>query len=212
MRGLSTLGLSLLAADKATLISFDIPGSGAKPGQGTAPITITDAGAVVGYYVGGEYVGHRFLRALGGRITTIDAPGAGTAAAQGTVPITGNPAGEVAGSEPVPEMGFCRGGKPDRHGAEELGGNPCATLVPAGEKAQAVRGAGFGPHTRLRTCSARLGCAESLQRNVKLGFVGLLALVDQAARHAYLLGKGCLVDLRPDEPIEIIGGHRLSRP
>ena len=107
----STLGLGLLAAEKATLISFDIPGSGTKPGQGTVAATIADLGAVTGCYVDGENVGHGFLRAPDGRVTTIDAPGAGSKAdpqcsfpaptgvpvAQGTYAANINLVGAVAG-------------------------------------------------------------------------------------------------------------------
>jgi len=77
--GVYMLGLAVSAgAQKGTIITFDAPGAGTDPGQGTIPNGIDPQGAVVGWYVDAGNVNHGFLRTPDGRFTTIDVPGAGT--------------------------------------------------------------------------------------------------------------------------------------
>ena len=80
-----------------TFITFDAPGAGTGPGQGTNPFNINPAGAITGPYVDASNVGHGFLRDKNGAITTFDAPGAGTGPFQGTVPFCNNPPAGITG-------------------------------------------------------------------------------------------------------------------
>jgi predicted membrane protein len=77
-----------------TITTFDAPGAGTGPGQGTIPYAITPAGLIGGQYVDSSDVNHAFLRARGGSITTFDVPGAEPF---GTVIRSINPAGVVTG-------------------------------------------------------------------------------------------------------------------
>jgi len=93
------LGVGVSAgAQKATIVTFDAPGAGTDPGQGTTPNGIDAQGAVVGWYVDAGNVNHGFLRTPDGRFTTIDVPGAGTGAGQGTVAFAINQAGAITGT------------------------------------------------------------------------------------------------------------------
>ena len=58
---------------------------------------ITPSGEIVGQYVDASNVGHGFVRARDGAITTIDDPDAGTGSNQGTFANMENPAGTIAG-------------------------------------------------------------------------------------------------------------------
>jgi len=64
------------------IIIFDPPGA-APPGTFTHDIN--PAGAIVGLYFDAMLMGHGFLRAPDGTITTFDVPGAGTGSGQGTL-------------------------------------------------------------------------------------------------------------------------------
>ena len=69
------------------ITSFDVPGAGTGPGQGTAMGTVDNlnsAGDISGNYVDPNNVYHGYLRTSGGIITAFDAPGAGTGPTQGT--------------------------------------------------------------------------------------------------------------------------------
>jgi len=79
-----------------TFITFDAPGAGTGRLQGTVPANINAPGAITGYYVDANYVGHGFVRASDGTITTFDVPDA----ANGTYPSGINPAGVVIGTFP----------------------------------------------------------------------------------------------------------------
>jgi hypothetical protein len=67
-----------------TITTFDAPGAGTGPRQGTLCFSINLAGVIAGEYVDGNDVLHGFVRATDGTITTFDAPGAGTGPGQGT--------------------------------------------------------------------------------------------------------------------------------
>ena len=77
-----------------TFITFDVPGAV----NGTFPTSINPAGAITGYSLDVNSVGHGFLRAKNGTITTFDAPGAGTTGSfPGTYAVGINPEGTIAG-------------------------------------------------------------------------------------------------------------------
>src|SRR5262249_38941473 len=81
------------------ITTFDIPGAGTGPGEGTFAGNINPAEAIAGRYVDASDVAHGFLRAPDGTITTFDAPNAGTGPGEGTFVFTGyclNPPGAIA--------------------------------------------------------------------------------------------------------------------
>src|SRR5438876_10698305 len=80
-----------------TITTFDAPGAGTGPGQGTLPFAINPAGTVLGYYIDVGDARHGFLRTRNGAITTFDAPGAGTGPGQGTDRFGVRRAGTVGG-------------------------------------------------------------------------------------------------------------------
>src|SRR5205807_3166206 len=75
-RGNTPLGVAI--------ITFDAPGAGTGPGQGTIPYAINQASTIAGSDLDASNVYHGFLRAAGGTITVFDAPGAGSGPCQGT--------------------------------------------------------------------------------------------------------------------------------
>ncbi len=79
------------------IITFDAPGAGTGPGQGTFAFNINPAGAIEGTYLDANNVNHGFLRSPDGTLTTFDAPGAGTGSGQGTVPFSINRWGAITG-------------------------------------------------------------------------------------------------------------------
>ena len=80
-----------------TITTFDAPGAGTGPGQGTQPFAINPAGLITGFYLDAGDVYHGVLRTPDGAITTFDAPGAGTGPGQGTRPFSINPGGTISG-------------------------------------------------------------------------------------------------------------------
>src|SRR6266480_3620896 len=86
-----------LIGPQPTITTFDAPGAGTGPGQGTLPFAINPAGTVLGYYIDAGDARHGFLRTPDGAITTFDAPGAGTGPGQGTTAFSINPADAAAG-------------------------------------------------------------------------------------------------------------------
>src|ERR1700757_2160730 len=59
------------------IITFDAPGAGTGPGQGTFALAISDpTGVITGDYLDAANVNHGFLRTRDGNITSFDAPGA----------------------------------------------------------------------------------------------------------------------------------------
>jgi len=74
-----------------TFITFDVPGAV----NGSYPVSINLAGAITGSYADADFLGHGFLRAENGSISTLDVPGAATF---GTVPSSINPADTITGS------------------------------------------------------------------------------------------------------------------
>ena len=79
------------------ITTFDAPGAGTGPGQGTVPQGLNVENAIVGSVIDSSGVDHGFLRSRDGSFTTFDAPGAGTSAGQGTFPLLNNIAGAITG-------------------------------------------------------------------------------------------------------------------
>jgi hypothetical protein len=67
-----------LRTPDGAITTFDVPGAGTGPGQGTFAGNINPAQAIAGRYVDASGVSHGFLRAPNGTITTFDAPNADT--------------------------------------------------------------------------------------------------------------------------------------
>src|SRR5437762_1678075 len=88
----------VLRAPDGTMTTFDVPGAGTGPFQGTLTFGINQAGTIEGDYVDPSDVTHGFVRASDGTITTFDVPGAGTGPGQGTVPENISTPGVVAGN------------------------------------------------------------------------------------------------------------------
>jgi hypothetical protein len=91
---------SFVRTKDGTITTFDVPGAGTGPFQGTEARGINPAGTIEGVYTDPSNVSHGFVRAKDGTITTFDAPGAGTGAGQGTAVFMGatNPAGATTGA------------------------------------------------------------------------------------------------------------------
>jgi len=86
-----------LIGPQPTIITFDGPGSGTGPGQGTIAFAINPAGTISGRYADAGGAIHAILRYPNGAIIAFDAPGAGTGPRQGVRPFSINPAGATAG-------------------------------------------------------------------------------------------------------------------
>jgi len=83
------------------IITFDAPGAGTAPFQGTFPAIqdgINAAGAVTGSSWDPNDVFHGYVRSANGVITMFDVPGAGTGAFQRTLPGGINDSGIIEGS------------------------------------------------------------------------------------------------------------------
>jgi hypothetical protein len=91
---------SFLRAPDGAVTAVDVPGAGTGAFQGTAFCAvdcINPKGAIAGSYYDANNVGHGFVRAPDGIITTFDISAAGTGAFQGTYPGGINPKGVIAG-------------------------------------------------------------------------------------------------------------------
>ena len=86
-----------LVGPQSTIITFDAPGAGTGPGQGTIAFAINPAGTISGRYADAGGAIHAIIRSPNGTIITFDAPNAGTGPRQGTRPFSINPAGATAG-------------------------------------------------------------------------------------------------------------------
>jgi hypothetical protein len=86
-----------LARSQHQFTTFDVPGSGTGPGQGTMVNGITADGSVAGWYIDTNNVNHGFVRSSNGTITKFDVPGSGTGAGQGTVALGMNDTGAITG-------------------------------------------------------------------------------------------------------------------
>src|SRR5213080_4942718 len=86
-----------LIGPQPTITTFDAPGAGTGPGQGTTAFSINPAGAAAGRYIDASDAFHGFLRTPDGAITTFDVSSAGTGPGQGTRANNINPSDAVAG-------------------------------------------------------------------------------------------------------------------
>jgi hypothetical protein len=96
----------LLRHADGSFTSFDVPGAGTGPGQGTGCpgcfAGLNQFGAIAGIYTDSNTVFHGFVRAPTGKFTSFDAPGAGTGNSQGTgcpsdCPVSLNDLGALTG-------------------------------------------------------------------------------------------------------------------
>src|ERR1043165_372924 len=76
-----------------TITTFDAPGAGTGPLQGTYATNIAPSGPIIGFSRDVNDVRHGFVRSQDGSFTIFDAPGAGTGAGQGTRAYSINPSG-----------------------------------------------------------------------------------------------------------------------
>src|SRR5215470_11323354 len=95
--GVLNFGKTPLLLRQPVITTFDAPGSGTGPGQGTIAFAINPAGTTAGYYNDAHGVFHGFLRTPDGVITTFNIPGAGTGRGEGTFAGNINPVGAIAG-------------------------------------------------------------------------------------------------------------------
>jgi len=152
--GLCALGIALAASagtPNMQFITFDVPPVGKLPGAGTGflqgtgcfwnlfrsydcSVILDESGAITGYYVDQNYVGHGFVRSPDGTITTFDEPEANTSAYSfaGTFPTGINDAGAIAG-EYVDSGGL-------QHGFLRSPDGRFTTLDPAGSSLTSVNG------------------------------------------------------------------------
>src|SRR6266699_3442044 len=89
-----------LIGPQPTITTFDAPGAGTGPGQGTIVFSVdclNPAGAITATSLDANNVFHGVLRAKDGAITTFDVPGAGTGAGQGNIPFCNNPVDAITG-------------------------------------------------------------------------------------------------------------------
>ena len=88
-----------------TFTTFDAPGAGTGPSQGTYPFGINAAGAISGWYVDASDVNHGFVRDRHGAIVEFDVPGAGTGPFQG--PNVYSICSEWGGGRILLRLGLC---------------------------------------------------------------------------------------------------------
>ena len=86
-----------ISTSAQTITTFDAPGAGTRPGQGTRSLSIDPSGTIIGFSVDANNVRHGFVRSQDGSFTIFDAPGAGTAAGQGTRAYSISPSGTITG-------------------------------------------------------------------------------------------------------------------
>jgi hypothetical protein len=80
-------------AHQPTIITYDAPGAGTGPGQGTFAAYVNDWGVITGSYVDSNGLSHGYLRYPDGGFASFDAPGA----TGGTWGIFPNNTGEIEG-------------------------------------------------------------------------------------------------------------------
>ena len=76
--GVLNFGKTALLLRQPTITTFDAPGAGTGPGQGTIAFAINPAGTISGRYADSGGAIHAILRFPDGVIISFDAPGAGT--------------------------------------------------------------------------------------------------------------------------------------
>ena len=94
----SNVNHGFLRAKDGTITTFEAPGAGTGPGQGTLDPKINTPGDIAGPYLDASNVFHGFVRNKQVDITTFDVPGAGTGMFQGTYPTANNPEDAIPGN------------------------------------------------------------------------------------------------------------------
>lgn len=79
------------------ITTFDAPGAGTNPGQGTFNLGLNQEGTTIGYYFDSNFVFHGYARTPDGAIATFESPGSGTGLGQGTLAEGINPEGTIEG-------------------------------------------------------------------------------------------------------------------
>src|SRR5436190_24354101 len=92
---LIALAISTTAAQ--TITTFDAPGAGTGPRQGTYATNIAQSGPIIGFSRDANDVRHGLVGSQDGSFSIFDAPCAGTGAGQGTRAYSINPSGTIAG-------------------------------------------------------------------------------------------------------------------
>jgi hypothetical protein len=87
----------LLRTANGILTTFDVPGAGTGPGQGTYPFMIGATGEITGFYTDTNNKNHGFTLTAAGTFISFDAPGASTSDFTGTIAVGNTPAGQVVG-------------------------------------------------------------------------------------------------------------------
>jgi hypothetical protein len=87
------LGCSNLALCQVVTTSFDAPGAGTSPGQGTNPQAINESGQITGIVTDSNWLSSGFVRNPDSTVVTFDPSGDGT-----TQPIGINASGQVTGT------------------------------------------------------------------------------------------------------------------
>ena len=62
INGVQNFSNAALLRPEPTITTFDFPGAGTGPFQGTVPLCNNPAGAIIGYYIDSSDVNHGFLR------------------------------------------------------------------------------------------------------------------------------------------------------
>src|SRR4029077_1506222 len=80
-----------------SITTFDAPGAGTGPLQGTYATNINPSGTIIGFSRDATNVRHGFIRSKDGSFCIFDAPGAGTGPGLGTRAYSINPSGTITG-------------------------------------------------------------------------------------------------------------------
>src|ERR1044072_1295070 len=80
-----------------TITTFDAPGAGTGPLQGTYALNIGPSGTIIGFTRDANDARPAVIRSTDGSFTIFDAPGAGSGNFQGTRVYTSTPGGTMAG-------------------------------------------------------------------------------------------------------------------
>ena len=89
---------SFVRAPDGTITTFDAPGAGTGPFQGTDASGINPVGTVTSFFIDTSDVFHGYVRAKDGTFKLFDVTGAGTGPFQGTEPFGLNSPGDIVGS------------------------------------------------------------------------------------------------------------------
>ena len=76
--GVPNFGNMPLSQPPPAIITFDAPGAGVGPFEGTLTYVINDRGTIAGDHFDSNSITHGFVRATNGTFSTFDAPGGGT--------------------------------------------------------------------------------------------------------------------------------------